>query len=216
MCIITVCNEKGGTGKSSIAQSLSVYLVKQNKSVLLIDADPQKTTSDWASERAESDLPKIPFVEMSGNMHDSLIQMDARFDYVVVDCGGADSKAMRSTLATADIAIIPFRPKRRDLKIAPEMSEITETAQALNSKLKIFSVITQAPTNPNQNYRIENAKSLLKQLGLNPLYNFTRNLNSWDDAEESGSSVLEYKDDKKAADDATSIFVELFEVIKNG
>lgn len=216
MPIITVCNEKGGTGKSSIAQSLSVYLIQQKNTVLLIDADPQKTTSDWASDRAESNYHKIPFVEMSGNMVDSLMEMSTRFDFVVVDCGGADSKAMRSALATSDVAIIPFRPKRRDLKIALGMSEIADTAKALNSKLRIFSVITQAPTNPNQSYRIENARLLLKQLGLNPLKSFTRNLNAWDDAEESGCSVLEYTDDKKAGNDASAVFVELFKELKNG
>lgn len=216
MPIITVCNEKGGTGKSSIAQSLSVYLIQQKKSVLLIDADPQKSTSDWASERQGSKLKAIPFVEMSGNICESLIQLSDRFDYLVVDCGGADSKAMRSSLATSDIALLPFRPKRRDLRIAHDMAEIVETAKALNTKLKVLSVITQAPTHPNQKYRIENAKKLLSQLGLNPLDSFTRNLNAWDDAEESGCSVLEYTEDKKAANDAKNLFTELFEDIKNG
>lgn len=212
MPIITVCNEKGGAGKSSLAQSLAVYLTQQEKSVLLVDADPQKTTSDWAGERTETDLPAISSVEMSGNIRESLMQMRSRFDMVIVDCGGADSKAMRSSLAVSDIALLPFRAKRRDLKVAPEMAEITETAQALNSALKVFSVITQTPTNPNQKYRIDNARKLLSELGLNPLMSFTRNLNAWDDAEEAGSSVLEYPDDRKAADDAINVFTELMEL----
>ena len=55
--IYVVCNEKGGSGKSSIAQTLSVFL-KQflSKDPLLIDADPQRTTAEWAAERAETDL----------------------------------------------------------------------------------------------------------------------------------------------------------------
>ncbi|HDR2590600.1 TPA: AAA family ATPase [Enterobacter ludwigii] len=212
MGIITICNEKGGAGKSSLAQSLAVFLTQQNKSVLLVDADPQKTTADWVRERAETDLPSISSVEMSGNIRESLTQMRSRFDVVIVDCGGADSKAMRSSLAVADIALLPFRPKRRDLKVAPEMAEITETAQAFNAELKVFSVITQTPTSPNQKYRIDNARRLLSALGLNPLDSFTRNLNAWDDSEEEGCSVLEYADDKKAATDAINVFTELMEM----
>lgn len=207
--IITVCNEKGGTGKSSLAQSLAVYFLRQLKTALLVDADPQRTTAEWAKERSEGNLTPISCVEMSGNIHFPLENMRARFDVVVVDCGGADSKVMRSALAISDIGIIPFRPKRRDMKVAPEMAEIIETAQALNKKLHIFSVITQAPTYPNQRYRIDNARRLLAELGLNPLQSFTRNLNAWDDAEEAGCSVLEYQEDQKAAQDAVQVFDEL-------
>ncbi|ABN42250.1 gp46 [Sodalis phage phiSG1] len=208
--IVTVCNEKGGAGKSSVAQSLAVHFLRQGKTVLLVDADPQKTTADWAQERNEGELPSISCVEMSGNIRAPLEEMRSRFDVVTVDCGGADSKAMRSALAISDMAILPFRPKRRDLKVAPEMAEIIETVQVFNNRLRVFSIITQAPTHPNQRYRIDNARKLLVDLGLNPLRSFTRNLNAWDDAEEAGCSVLEYQEDKKAAEDAIQVFDELF------
>jgi chromosome partitioning protein len=39
--VLCVSNEKGGTGKSSAAVSLSVGLARQGKRVLAIDADPQ-------------------------------------------------------------------------------------------------------------------------------------------------------------------------------
>lgn len=216
MTIITVCNEKGGTGKSSLVQSLAVYLLRRKKTVLLVDADPQKTTADWAQERSEGNLTPISCVEMSGNIRFLLENMRTRFDIVLVDCGGADSKAMRSALAMSEIAILPFRPKRRDLKVAPDMTEIVEIAQTLNKDIHVFSIITQAPTHPNQRYRIDNARQVLIELGLNPLQSFTRNLNAWDDAEEAGCSVLEYSEDQKAAEDAVRAFDELFEGIEHG
>jgi chromosome partitioning protein len=211
--IYVVCNEKGGSGKSSIAQTLAVYLkLKKSKDLLLIDADPQRTTAEWASERAETDLPQIPCIELTGNITKQLQDLKNRYGYIVIDCGGADSKAMRSALAYADTVILPFRPKRRDLKVAPGMAEIIETAQALNEKLKVLSCITQTPTLPSQVYRILAAKSLLTSLGLNPLNNFTRNLNGWDDADESGLSVLEWNQDSKAGEDAVALFDEIMDV----
>ena len=39
--IISVVNQKGGTGKSACAANLGVGLALMNKKVLVVDADPQ-------------------------------------------------------------------------------------------------------------------------------------------------------------------------------
>jgi chromosome partitioning protein len=209
--IITICCEKGGVGKSSLAQALSVYLKLKNKDILLVDADPQRTSSEWAEERGEQSSLIIPCIEKTGNISGALQELKHKYKIIVIDCGGADSRAMRSSLSVSNIALLPFRPKRRDLRTALKMADIIDTVKALNPQMIVRSVLTQAPTLPSQLKRIESARELLKSLELNPLMYFSRNLNCWDDAEENGLSVLEYSEDKKGADDAVGIFNELFE-----
>ena len=54
--MILVGGEKGGSGKSCLAQNIAVYLRCEKKaSVLMVDCDPQRTTSDWAQERSSND-----------------------------------------------------------------------------------------------------------------------------------------------------------------
>ena len=43
--IISVVNQKGGTGKSACAANLGVGLALMNKKVLVVDADPQSDVS---------------------------------------------------------------------------------------------------------------------------------------------------------------------------
>ena len=46
--IILVGGEKGGSGKSCLAQNIAVYLrTEKGAKVLMVDCDPQRTTSDW-------------------------------------------------------------------------------------------------------------------------------------------------------------------------
>ena len=84
--IILVGGEKGGAGKSCLAQNLAVYLQQSQRDVLLLDADPQGTTTDWVKERDENDeLNNIPSVQASGNIRSVLKDLDKRYQDIIID-----------------------------------------------------------------------------------------------------------------------------------
>ena len=72
--ILVLGGEKGGSGKSCLAQNLSVWLQRRGHDVLLIDADPQGTSVDWAREREENpDLPDIQVESAHGDIRKKLL-----------------------------------------------------------------------------------------------------------------------------------------------
>lgn len=209
--ILVLGGEKGGSGKSCLAQNLAVWLHKRKHDVLLLDADPQGTSLDWAREREQNpDLPDIVVEIANGDIRKTLIDRSKRYEMIVVDAGGADSVALRSALTVATHALLPFRPKRRDLKTLPHVEEMINLAKSVNPNLIAKSVITQAPSLPSQVQRILESKDTCASYGLDPLQAFTTARNVYDDADENGSSVLEVGTDARAIQEIELIAAELW------
>jgi chromosome partitioning protein len=62
--IISVLNQKGGTGKTTIACNLAVAFKKDGYKVALVDADKQGTTATFRERRNEMQLPQIPMFQI--------------------------------------------------------------------------------------------------------------------------------------------------------
>ena len=209
--MILVGGEKGGSGKSCLAQNLAVFFARDKKSiVLMVDCDPQRTSSDWIQARnSDPSLPAINCIQLYGKIRNDLLSLTQHYDYVIVDCGGQDNLALRAAMSVADHVIIPLRPKRRDLKTVPHMEDMLSTCKMVNPKMLASFVITQCPSLPNQASRIIEAKDVCRSYGINVLNAVTFNRNVYDDSEEQGSSVLEIDPQGKAAIEITAIAEEL-------
>jgi chromosome partitioning protein len=209
--MILVGGEKGGSGKSCLAQNLAVYFARDKKAiVLMVDCDPQRTTSDWIQARnSDPSLPPINCIQLYGKIRNDLISLSQHYDYMIVDCGGQDNLALRAAMSVADHVVIPLRPKRRDLKTVPHMEDMLSTCKMVNPKMLASFVITQCPSLPNQAKRILEAKEVCTSYGINVLNAVTYNRNVYDDSEEQGSSVLENEPESKAAAEIIAIAEEL-------
>ena len=209
--IVVVGGEKGGSGKSCLAQNLAVYFAKfKNHRVLMVDCDPQRTTSDWIQARNNTTgLPSINCVQLYGKIRNDLLSLESHYDEVIVDCGGQDNLALRGSMSVAEYVLIPLRPKRRDLKTVPHMEDILSTCKMVNPKMKASFVMTQCPSLPNQAPRILEAKEVCETYFINVLNAITYSRNVYDDSEENGKSVLEMEPEGKAAAEIIAIAEEM-------
>jgi len=147
--IILIGSQKGGCGKSTTAVNISAELAIRGHDVVLVDADRQCTAANWVTDRSENkELPTIHCIQKYDNIRDTLLDLDTRYEYVVVDAAGRDSRELRTGMTAANILVVPFRPSQPDLDTLPNMQEIITQAKDLNPSLKVYGLITMAPTNP--------------------------------------------------------------------
>lgn len=209
--IILVGGEKGGSGKSCLAQNLAVFFaLYQDSSVLMVDCDPQRTTSDWIQARNnDPDLSQINCIQLYGKIRNDLLSLEKNYDFIIIDCGGQDNLALRASMSVADHVLVPLRPKRRDIKTVPHMEDILATCKMVNPKMNASFVMTQCPTLPNQAGRIIEAKDVCRSYGINVLDSIVYNRNVYDDSEEDGKSVIELEPCGKAAQEIIAIAQEV-------
>lgn len=162
--IILVGSQKGGVGKSTISVNLSATLASNGKDVVLVDTDRQSSSSNWAEDRAENiQLPVVNCVQKYDNIRASLVDLNKRYEFVIVDAAGRDSKELRTGLVAADILLMPVRPSQFDLDTIPTMRDIVaEVREELNPNLKFFAVLSMGPTNPIIN-ETEDAQLFMKE-----------------------------------------------------
>ncbi len=150
MAIVAVVGEKGGVGKSTLAVHLALWRAMQGRDVLLIDADPQGTATQWIAARNDAGrTPRIHSIQKTGrDLVPSVQDLATRYQDVVIDTGGRDSSEMRSALVVAGRAVIPLQASHADLWTVEKVVELLGQARSFNTSLEAMVVISRAIPNP--------------------------------------------------------------------
>lgn len=92
--IIAIASEKGGTGKTTITTNLAIVKGQEAAEVLLVDADPQQSSTDFSSVRSEKCYsPYLSCSSMFGeNAGEDLRKLRYKYDDIFVDVGGVTHK----------------------------------------------------------------------------------------------------------------------------
>ena len=208
--ILLIGSQKGGAGKSTLAVNVAGWLIHQDKDVILVDADPQGSSVRWAQDRQEiKSLKHIPHVQASGNINQTIKDISDKYDYVVVDTAGRDSRELRTGMAVADILLSPARPSQYDLDTLPHLVEVFTQAKDINPKLKAYLILNMCPTNPV----IKEAGDAKNYLAEFPEFVTATSLiydrKAFRDCVSEGKTVFEWKD-AKAEKEIRALMEEVF------
>ena len=146
--ITLIASNKGGSGKTTIACNLAVALAMQGADVCLVDADRQGSAAKWHQERESSEInPSITLVQKYDNLTKTLQSLNEKYDQVIVDVAGRNSREMITAATVADLVIAPHQCSQLDLDTLGELQEQIIRVMDLNPSLKVFIYQTMASTN---------------------------------------------------------------------
>ena len=147
--IITIGSNKGGTGKTTTATNLTVALAKSNKDICLVDADFQRSSSKWQQDREDSNLkPTVTIIEKYDNISTTVENLRDKFDYIIIDVAGRNSREMITGMSVSDILLSPHQACQLDLDTIQELQNQITKIRDLNTDLVCYVLHTMANTNP--------------------------------------------------------------------
>lgn len=147
--ITVVGGNKGGSGKTTTAINIAVALAKKGKDVCLVNADIQRTAAQWYAEReALAIQPAITLIEKFDNITQTLRALDEKYDHVIVDVAGRNSREFITGGVVAHQIIAPLQCSQPDLNTLVELQQQIEAMRDLNPDLKVFCLQSMATTNP--------------------------------------------------------------------
>ena len=145
--ILAVLNQKGGTGKTTMAIHVGMAWVRAGARVLLIDvdADPQGSALDWSEARKAAE-PALPVLGLpKPTIHREMPAPAANYDHVIIDSPPQTEAIVKSAMMAADFVLVPVQPSGVDVWGARAIVALVADALIVHPELKaVFAVNRKA------------------------------------------------------------------------
>jgi len=201
--ITLVGNFKGGTGKSTVAFNLAIWLATQGKNTAAVDLDPQGSLTDVMYVREEMEYaPIVPvFQELSK-------KTGKEWDEVIVDVGTADLPSMEKALSIAGRVVVPVAPSQADVWSTQRFMDLIR--KNCKEGTIVTGLINRADTHPKVTETEEAMEALSMINGLNMQKAYLYQRTAYRRAFSEGLAVFEMMPANKAAAEVWRLSRSLF------
>ena len=192
--VITISQQKGGTGKTTLAVHLAMAFIKyHNLKVAIIDTDPQGSLGKWFMIRSEKNISNenLTFKTASlwGAQYESKTLKNDH-DIVVIDTPPKIESDARPAIEAADLVIIPMAASHVDFWAT---GAIVDIAKKANKK-----ILVQINRSSQRSKLINKTNEFIKSLDLSSTKTIIGNRQIYTSAMGEGKTAVE-KQKKGAA-----------------
>lgn len=195
MKTVAVLNEKGGSGKTTIATNLASAWHAGGREVLLLDADPQLTALDWSDTEDTDGVPVVHLGDSS--LEDDLPRVGEPFELVVIDGAPRMGSLTASAVRISDLVVIPIQPTAADIWSAETVVDVCKTYST-----PPVIALSRAVVGTKE---ADEATEALRSFGLPVLNARTSQRIAYSRALGQGKSVLDLPSAEKAAAEIRSL-----------
>ncbi|MBO6036067.1 MAG: AAA family ATPase [Acetobacter sp.] len=142
MAIISILNQKGGVGKTTLSMHLARALQLQGANVTLVDSDPQGSSRDWA---AVCDDYPVPVIGIDRPTIGRDLKIVTKQDFIIIDGAPRSYDIIVSALKASDCVIIPIQPSPVDIWATSDLVDLVkQRIEVTDGKLKAAFVVSRA------------------------------------------------------------------------
>ncbi len=141
--IISILNQKGGSGKTTLAINIAREYTKRSFKTLLVDSDSQGSALRWHEESGGEliDLTCLPVTTLDKDV----IKFKDRYERIIIDGIPRVSPLTVCAIKAANVVLIPVQPSPYDVWATEDLVRlIKERIEITEGKLKAAFVVCRA------------------------------------------------------------------------
>jgi chromosome partitioning protein len=207
--IITIAQQKGGSGKTTLAANLAVsFSLNRNLKTTILDADPQGSLGKWFIQREsklkDKNLIKMKTSSLWGVQYESNSLKD-KTDMIIIDTPPKLDADGRPAIQIADLILIPVSPSQVDFWATESIIDLAQ-----REKKKILVVINRA----NAKSRLLNeAKQFISKMKVDQSNTIIGNRQIFISSMGLGLSVIEKQKSGKGSTEISSLTSEVLSLL---
>jgi chromosome partitioning protein len=205
--VITIAQQKGGAGKTTVAAHIAIALHQKNYKVLLVDIDPQASLTTWYNVRKENqkeDINDVDLISVAGwRVENEITKSKDIYDFIVIDSPPHTEAEAKSAIRSADMIITPIQASPTDIWATHATTQLAE-----KEKKPLYLLLNRLSPNSKITSEItKGLKNLLKTTLGNRVAFATCLLE--------GKCVTETNPGSAAAKEVKSLAEEVLKLLKN-
>ena len=206
--IITVAQQKGGSGKTTVAVNIATAFLADGKRVALLDTDPQGSLGKWFMTRLESlgENPNLQFSTATAwGISYELRSLSKTADIVIVDTPPKADSDLRPALREADLILVPVSASHVDLWATQDVLDLADRASKT-----AHIILNRTRSGTRLGEEISNA---VQELDASALQSSLGNRIVFAEALGKGLGVVEVKSNSPAAIEVNALAKEVAQLL---